>query len=106
MAPPVYTVHIFSLSTAVSGLHSLYTVPADRVLIVTCVDYICVNPGALLAGIYDATGGAYFSTASMSAFLEHVQWTGRQAFVAGSQLDLELVSGQVSVRGTGYLFAV
>lgn len=105
MTPPVYTECVYVGQLSVAGAHTLYTVPADKVFILTDLD--CTQLGGATVQMYlqDVATGTNFRQFDSIGSNGDFQYRGRQAFVAGTSLGVYITGGGWHIRVTGYLLS-
>ena len=93
----------FILVSALNGTQ-LYTVPAGKRAIVTCVDFLPVD--ATVTFFQLGVGGKVVAGKSRSGTdLSSWQWQGRHVCYGGETIRATSVGGPSNVAVSGYLFA-
>lgn len=103
---PVYSVVIYRGTLVSNAATTIYTVPADRTLVVRDL-FVRANAAVSDFTLYDVGAGirlAGFDGALASGAQR--QWQGRQVLEAGAQLGAVSAGGGAQVSVSGYLLTI
>lgn len=81
----------------------LYVVPAGYVAVLRDAELRQSSGPLAIAFLVDGLVGAVITSAVPASLNQTVQWQGRQVFVAGDSIQIEVTGGVWSARLSGYL---
>jgi len=98
---PVYSKRVVGGSYG-SGSHLVYTVPADKVFIIRCVDFANESGGTAEAIVILNSAWCLFDKQGVTPSSSY-QWTGRQVLNAGDTITVAATQSNANFTISGYL---
>lgn len=102
----IFTTQIVNAFFGAPSSNVVFTVPAQRLLIVTDIDTFVLNPASGLNSIVFIGSGALLNHTSTAVETLTQQWTGKQALNAGQSIDWNFAGSSSRIAITGYLLVV
>lgn len=103
MAFPVYSTVFAGGNSSTAGIHALYVVPAGKIAVLRDLDLISLAAGATVSFLVDFASSSPYVSFQSTAVLTSFTWRGRQVYVAGDSIALQINSGTWGYRLSGYL---